>query len=291
MILNAPAKLNLTFEITGRREDGYHYIRSIMQTVDIYDRLKIDLSDHLELTGAMVAPPQENIITRAVRGLEGLVGRKLPCCIHLDKSIPIGAGLGGGSSDAAAVIYALNRLYELGLSPQAMMEVGAQVGADVPFFLVGGKCLVEGIGEKVTLMDPDEGRFLYLIFRPHWRRSSRQAYEDYDRTGKTFVQQARERCTQLDAVFQFFRDATVSGKGPTTWVKRDYFVAYIGDEQVSAVASGLESFMKDWNGDFFFAQPVFGCCEYSVQEWRSLRVPDAGEAPAEAAPNEIVEGY
>lgn len=232
MIINAPAKLNLTFEITGRREDGYHYIKSVMQTVDIYDRLEIVPWITLELTGAMVAPPGSNIITRAVWTLQGFAGRKLPCRIHLDKAIPIGAGMGGGSSDAAAVIYALNQLYDLGLCVHDLLKVGAQVGADVPFFLVGGKCLVEGIGEKVTPLDPDEGRFLYLIFRPHRRLSSREAYEEYDRTGKTFDQMAREKCPQLEKVFHFFREATVSGKGPTAWVKRD----------------------------FFFASPVPGCC-------------------------------
>ena len=232
MIINAPAKLNLTFEIKGKREDGYHNLKTIMQTVDIYDRLHIVKASDLELTGCLVAPFEDNTIIKAVRELEKFTGQKLPCHIHLDKTIPIGAGLGGGSSDAAATLWAVNSIYNLKCSVEDILQIGAKVGSDVPFFVIGGKSLVEGRGEIVTPLASEEGRFLYLVFRPHKRISSHEAYEEYDRTGKSFADQAREKCPQLDRVYHFFRDALVSGKGPTTWVRRDYMPATFEGEPV-----------------------------------------------------------
>lgn len=255
MIINAPAKINLDFEITGKLPNGLHTIQTTMQTIDICDQITVDLSDKLELTGAMVAARGENLILKAVWALQKYVGKPLPCHIHLDKTIPMGAGLGGGSSDAAAVLKALVQLYNLKLDFNKLRSIGHHIGSDIPFFLVGGKCMVEGTGELVTRLPAAPGKFLYLIFRPHKRLSTKEAYAEYDSTGKTFEQMAREKCPQLDQVFSFFKGATVSGKGPTCWVERAYYDAYVGEEAAYAVASGLDSFMKDWNGDFWFARP------------------------------------
>ena len=260
MIIKAPAKINLEFEILGKRKDGYHEIRTVMQTVDLNDYLEIEKSEAFSLTGLQVAPPRETTMYKAMTVMEETFDRQFPISVHLDKMIPVMAGMGGGSSNAAAVLYAINELYELKLSKEELMGLGASVGADVPFFIVGGKCLCEGIGEKVTLLPPDEGKFYYIIFRPHKRIATKQAYMDYDRVGQSFAEAARVKCPELDDVFQFFPDAVVSGKGPSTWAKRSYYDAEYESEPAHAIAGGLESFLnraiRTWDGDIYFTLPV-----------------------------------
>ena len=263
MIVKAPAKINLEFEILGTRQDGYHEIRTVMQTIDLCDYLTVQKSEGFSLTGTLVAPPRETTIYKAVSVMEETFGQAFRISVHLDKTIPIMSGMGGGSSDAAAVIFAINELYELKLSRDEMKGLASSVGADAPFFIEGGRCLCEGFGEKVTPLPPDEGKFFYIIFRPHKRIATKQAYTDYDRVGQSFAEAAREKCPQLDEVFRYFRDAVVSGKGPSTWVKRDYYDVEFDGQPAHAVAGGVDTFMstmvvltKTWDGDIYFTRPV-----------------------------------
>ena len=161
----APAKINWTLEVLGRREDGYHEIRSVMQTIDLCDELSAELSDSPVFETARGEPlGDDDLIVRAARELEGRVGRALPVRIRVQKRIPVASGLGGGSSDAAAVLRLLNQMHRLGLSRKELATVGAAVGSDVPFFVYGGTALVEGRGEKVTpLRDQLERMWLVLV--------------------------------------------------------------------------------------------------------------------------------
>jgi 4-diphosphocytidyl-2-C-methyl-D-erythritol kinase len=245
----APAKLNLSFEIVGKRPDGYHDIRSVMQTIDLWDVLEFRDADFFSLTGAQVCDREDSPITRAVRELENYVGFMIPMNIHLTKSIPIGSGLGGGSSDAAATLTGLNEALMLGLDIGQLKEIALKVGADVAFFLLGGKCLVEGRGEKLTKLPADPPNFYYVVFRPHKRLSSREAYEDYDRLGKTFAEMCREKAPQLEKVFEVFPNAVISGKGPSTWIK-------INHEYDAYLAAHLNLFLPGWDGDIFVCRPI-----------------------------------
>ena len=147
----AYAKLNLTLEVLRERGDGYHEIASLMQTIDICDRLKISESDRLEVTCSDDSlSGSVNLAHAAALRLSESVGVNLGARIEITKRIPIAAGLGGGSSDAAAALRGLNRLWELGMTPQELMEVGSQVGSDVPFLVRGGTALVTGRGDEVT---------------------------------------------------------------------------------------------------------------------------------------------
>lgn len=147
----APAKINWTLEVLGRRGDGYHEIRSVMQTIDLCDEISADQSyDPIFETAAGKPLAPDDLIVRATKALEERVRRALPARIRVEKRIPVASGLGGGSSDAAAVLRLLNRLHDLGLSEIELAEVGASVGSDVPFFVYGGTALVEGRGERVT---------------------------------------------------------------------------------------------------------------------------------------------
>jgi len=149
----APAKINLCLHVLGRREDGYHDLATLMQKIDLQDRLEIAVSNGSDIT---VYCPQvdlprgvENLAARAARLFLQHVGKTYSVAINIEKRIPEAAGLGGGSSDAAAVILALNNLLDSGLSCSEMITLGRQLGADVPFFLYGQTAWATGVGEQL----------------------------------------------------------------------------------------------------------------------------------------------
>lgn len=166
----APAKLNLTLEVLERRGDGYHEITSIMQTVDIDDVVRVEMAPSISLEVAgreLVGVPLEgprNLAYRAAVALQEAAGRSdLGARIELDKGIPAGLGLGGGSSDAAAVLRALNELWDLEFELSYLERVASGVGSDVPFFLNGGTALVTGRGEIVEPL-PDYEAAEFTVF-------------------------------------------------------------------------------------------------------------------------------
>lgn len=151
----APAKLNLFLHITGRRPDGYHLLQSVFMLIDWCDTLHFSLRrdgvvSREDLGSAL---PDEDLIVRAARALQTATGCNLGAHIGVLKRIPTQAGMGGGSSDAASALLALNRLWRLGLDRPALSQIGLALGADVPFFLCGHNAWVEGIGEKITLLE------------------------------------------------------------------------------------------------------------------------------------------
>jgi 4-diphosphocytidyl-2-C-methyl-D-erythritol kinase len=152
----APAKLNLFLHITGRRPDGYHLLESVFMLIDWHDTLHFELRQgsavsREDLSG-MTLPP-DDLIVRAARALQQATGCTQGVHIGVDKSIPAQAGMGGGSSDAATTLMALNRLWNLNLSRRELQQIGLGLGADVPFFLHGGSAWVSGIGEAITSLE------------------------------------------------------------------------------------------------------------------------------------------
>lgn len=154
----APAKINLYLDITGKRQDGYHNIRSIMQTIDLCDTVTVELSDSavgessisLTCSDSELPCDETNLACKAALAFfRGISAKHFACKIHIDKKIPMSAGLAGGSSDAAAVLKLLNRLHSSPLDTDALCDLGATVGADVPFCIRGGTLLAEGIGERL----------------------------------------------------------------------------------------------------------------------------------------------
>jgi 4-diphosphocytidyl-2-C-methyl-D-erythritol kinase len=163
------AKINLTLSVLGRRDDGYHTLASVMQTISLKDTLRIQVTDDERITCAVDAPGlrnDDNLAIRAARLLreEGYLTHG--AAIELRKEIPAQGGLGGGSSDAAAVLVALNRLCALGLSQARLEELAARLGSDVPFFIHGGTALVEGRGELVTPLPDCEPLWLLIAHPP-----------------------------------------------------------------------------------------------------------------------------
>ena len=151
MEIEAHAKINLTLEVLGRRPDGYHEVRTVLQTIDLPDRLHFNPAPGITVSCAVGGlGGRDNLVWRAADALRRATGTDKGADISLDKRIPIAAGLGGGSSDAAATLRALNNLWELGLDQGELASIGASLGADVPFFLKGGTAFAAGRGEALT---------------------------------------------------------------------------------------------------------------------------------------------
>lgn len=160
MTLTCPAyaKLNLFLEVTGKRPDGFHNLESVFLAIDLADTLSAEPRDDgrigLACDAPGMPPEAENLAVKAAAALRRKVGGGAGIQFHLEKRIPMGAGLGGGSSDAAAALVLTNRLWGTGLSRRELAEIGAGLGSDIPFFLYGGSCLCQGRGEKITLLPP-----------------------------------------------------------------------------------------------------------------------------------------
>lgn len=179
LTLAAPAKINLVLEVLAEREDGYHEIKSIIQTVSLFDTLTFEASDRMDvICSAAGLQTADNLVWKAADFLRETSGCSGGAAIELEKHIPWGAGLGGGSSDAAATLLGLNELWTLGLSLDQLIKVAARVGSDVPFFLYGGTCLIEGRGEKITPL-PDMPTSWFVLLEPSLPRSTEKTKRLY----------------------------------------------------------------------------------------------------------------
>lgn len=168
------AKINLSLDVVSKRSDGYHNIASIMQRVDLFDEMFIEKSKSFEFTCDMELP-KINTVTKAYDELVKFIGEELPVKIDLRKKIPSGAGLAGGSANAATLLEEVNRIYELGLSTQTLRRIGLGVGADVPFMVSGTTALCEGIGEIITDIKINNG-IKALLVNPNFEISSKEIY-------------------------------------------------------------------------------------------------------------------
>lgn len=174
--LPAPAKLNLFLHLLGRRADGYHLLQSVFVPIDWCDTLHLERRDdgRLQRHDLGAALPEDDLCLRAARALQRASGSAYGADIHIDKTVPWGAGLGGGSSDAATTLIALNRLWGLHWPRQRLIDLGVTLGADVPFFLGPGPAWVEGIGERLTPIDIEPGSF--VVLKPAQSLSTRDIF-------------------------------------------------------------------------------------------------------------------
>lgn len=178
--LRAPAKINWFLRITGKRDDGYHNIGSLMQCVALYDTLRFERTLPIELECDQNIPVADNLVYRAACLLKEHAAYRKGARITVKKNIPVGAGLGGGSSDAAYTLMGLNTLWDLNLSSDELRALGARIGSDVPFFFDGPCAFVEGRGEKTTPVSLDAPLALLLV-KPPLSVSTDWAYDAYDR--------------------------------------------------------------------------------------------------------------
>jgi 4-diphosphocytidyl-2-C-methyl-D-erythritol kinase len=179
LIIPAPAKVNLSLWIRGKRPDGYHEIVTVMHTINLFDVLSFQPSDRLELEilGNNALPlNKSNLIIRAATLFREATGIKPKVKIKLKKEIPIGAGLGGGSSNAASTLKGLNEIYGNPLSEKELYQLAAQIGSDVPFFIKGGLALAYGRGEKIRNYNPVN--FKLLLVYPNFQCSTAEVYQN-----------------------------------------------------------------------------------------------------------------
>ncbi|MCO6412592.1 MAG: 4-(cytidine 5'-diphospho)-2-C-methyl-D-erythritol kinase [Thiogranum sp.] len=256
----APAKLNLFLHITGRRADGYHELQTAFQFLDYGDCLEFEITGDgvIELSGGLPdVAPEQDLIVRAARRLAATTGCSRGARIRLDKRIPAGGGLGGGSSDAATTLVALNALWELGLGVDELAQLGLGLGADVPVFVRGFAAWAEGVGEKLTpLSGLDEP--WYLVLCPAVSVSTAVVFSDPQLTRnaprlkiRAFLSGAGSNCLQPVVVRRYpqvgealawlsrHRDARMTGSGACV------FAAFAEREQAESV---LHELPAPWTG-------------------------------------------
>lgn len=179
----APAKLNLMLRVVGQREDGYHELQTVFQFIERQDELDFRLRDdgdiHL-LSPVQGVPPEADLCYRSAHALQQATGTRLGADITLHKRLPMGSGLGGGSSDAATTLVALNQLWETGLTETQLQSIGLRLGADVPIFIHGRAAWAEGIGERFEPLEPPEHWYLILI--PSCHVSTAEVFAQSDLT-------------------------------------------------------------------------------------------------------------
>ena len=219
----APAKLNLFLHITGRRPDGYHLLESVFMLIDWWDILHFDLlpDGELQRRDLTMALPPDDLCLRAARLLQQASGTDDGVCISIDKRLPAQAGMGGGSSDAATTLLALNRLWGLNWPLSRLLPLGLSLGADVPFFLRGRNAWVQGIGEQIqplflpaarfAVLKPEQGLETALIFKDESliRDSSPATMADFAARPYAFGRNdlqavARRLCPQVDQSLEWF---------------------------------------------------------------------------------------
>ncbi len=182
----APAKLNMMLHITGRRQDGYHLLQTVFQFIDFSDSLDFSIRDDAVISRQsdwQGVAETDDLIVRAAKSLQQASACNLGADINLQKRLPAGGGLGGGSSDAATTLMALNHLWGIDFSIDQLAEIGLQLGADVPVFVRGKAAWAEGVGEQLTAIEPDE--CWYLVLCPDCSVSTEEVFNSSDLTRNT----------------------------------------------------------------------------------------------------------
>ncbi|OIN90887.1 MAG: 4-(cytidine 5'-diphospho)-2-C-methyl-D-erythritol kinase [Comamonadaceae bacterium CG1_02_60_18] len=238
----APAKINLFLHIVGRRADGYHLLESVFALIDWCDTLHFDVrSDAAISREDLTQPlPADDLVVRAARALQQASATTLGAHIGIDKQIPSQAGLGGGSSDAASTLLALNRLWRLNFSLDQLQAIGLQLGADVPFFLGGHNAWVSGIGDhieplnlpaaRLLVVKPSEGLVTQLIFsHPELKRDTQPAIlprfvaDAYGYGHNDLQPVARQLCPEVDQALNWLAglglDARMTGSGSAVFAR------------------------------------------------------------------------
>ena len=200
--LKALAKINLGLDVVRRREDGYHEVRMIMQTIHLFDRLDISKTKEdgiqIQCNLPFVPTNESNLVYKAAKMLKDEFNITEGVSVNLQKRIPVAAGMAGGSTDGAAMLYGMNQIFDLGLSQQELMERGVKLGADVPYCLMRGTALAEGIGEELTQLPPMV-KCPVLIAKPAISVSTKFVYENLKLNDETIHPDIDQLITDIKA--------------------------------------------------------------------------------------------
>ena len=261
----APAKLNLFLHITGRRPDGYHELQTVFQLIDLCDTLLVTVRDDGAIDrpeGPADVPPESDLVVRAARALQDASGTALGATLRVRKRIPIGGGLGGGSSDAATTLLALNQLWGCRLPIDDLARLGLPLGADVPVFIRGFSAWAEGVGERLIPLELPER--WYVVIHPGVGVSTREVFQSTELTRnsplitiRAFFQAGgrndcepvvRARCPEVAAALDWlsrYAPARLTGTGScifascATAIEAERIAARVPDDWTSFVARGL----------------------------------------------------
>jgi len=257
--ISAPAKLNLFLHITGQREDGYHLLQTVFQFLDYADTLQLVCRDdkHIyRVSDLEGVPAEDDLVVKAAKLLQQRCNSTLGVDISVDKKLPMGGGLGGGSSNAASVLVALNHLWDCGLSQQELMALGVQLGADVPVFIFAQSAWAEGVGERLKAVDLPEKWF--LVLKPQINVSTAKVFANSQLrrdcstitirdflTGQTenvCEKPVREMYPEVDAALS---DLAKYGESKLTGTGACVFAAFDNEEQAKKALSELS---EKWDG-------------------------------------------
>jgi 4-diphosphocytidyl-2-C-methyl-D-erythritol kinase len=262
----APAKLNLFLHVTGRRPDGYHELQTVFQLIDLCDTVALTVREDGAIErpeGPPDVPPESDLVVRAARALQVASGTRLGATLRVRKRIPMGGGLGGGSSDAATTLLGLNSLWDCRLGVDDLARLGLPLGADVPVFVKGFSAWAEGVGERLTPIELPER--WYVVIHPGVAVSTRDVFQSPELTRnsplitiRAFFETGgrndcepvvRARCPEVAAALDWlsrFAPARLTGTGScifascATAIEAERIAARVPDEWTSFVARGLD---------------------------------------------------
>jgi 4-diphosphocytidyl-2-C-methyl-D-erythritol kinase len=245
--IKAPAKVNYRLDVLRKRPDGYHDLQMIMQRIDLCDEIRISITDRpgIRVTCGSAAVPDgpKNIAWRAADAIFRSAGQEAGIDIGIVKNIPVAAGLGGGSSDGAAVLMGINELLGLGLSAEELMVIGITIGADVPFFIFGKTAIAEGIGERLTAIKAIPSLWLTLV-NPNIHVSTAWAYQNLHLTSSrdaVIIPRFYENVADLCAIFTNDLETVVMGRFPV-----------IGEIKKRLLAAGAAGALMSGSGSTVF---------------------------------------
>lgn len=266
--LDAPAKINLTLKIIGKRTDGYHELESIMQQISLHDKLFLDAAGigiKVTSNSGQIPDNEENLAFRAADLMYSKFSLPLGIKIYIEKNIPVGAGLAGGSTDAAAVIRGINELFGLGLPLEQMYKLGLEIGSDVPFCLLGGAALARGRGEILEPLPAGPPMEMVLV-KPEYQLSTREVYRDFRMER---VQDAPDNAAFLEAWRQYDMIGLVSEmKNVLETVSIDKCPEIQSIKDKMAVLGAKRTLMSG-SGPSVFG--VFACKDEALNVWEIIK--------------------
>jgi 4-diphosphocytidyl-2-C-methyl-D-erythritol kinase len=262
LILHCPSKLNLTLEVLKKKDNGMHEIKSHFQLIDLCDVMHIEKSNaqqsSIRTNASIDIDSKKNLVYQAIEALSEHVSQELHCNIIIEKNIPIGGGLGGGSSDAAAALIGINKIFSLQLNVSQLMKIGLKLGADVPFFVAGKNAIASGIGEQLSEINSETNKF--LVVSPPIHSSTQEMFQIWDELHEqnmlqstaedenSFLQIFLQRHLEVKAIFkELVVDAPfkLSGTGSTI------FCAVEDDKRIRKT---LKKIPTKWR--HFFCEPL-----------------------------------
>ncbi|AGX41513.1 4-(cytidine 5'-diphospho)-2-C-methyl-D-erythritol kinase [Clostridium saccharobutylicum] len=252
MKIKAYAKINIALDVVGKRDDGYHLLKMIMQTIDLYDIIDIEKTQsgiEMKCNKHYVPTDERNLAYKAAKLFKDTYSIQDGVYINLIKNIPVSAGLAGGSTDAAAVLKIMNKMFNVNASDNELKALGLKLGADVPYCINGGTALCEGIGEKITQLKPFKDKIVVLI-KPSFGVSTKEVYKSFDLSKVVFHPRIEELMENMANDNLYFVANNMKNLLENVTLKKHKIIANIKDEVKSKGCIGT---MMSGSGATVFA--------------------------------------